>query len=210
MVPTRSTSSSSERAKESERCMVTISSKSAISYPLRSCAVLDELERSRRSVSSEPHGYIVWLGAGNKETEGITKNLWTVQTGLGNGPWGNNTNWGMPISLRDHRQPAFASSETVCRSITGVCPRTWTTSASTLWTARCIRRPKLWNMAYHWSLGDLQSEEIDQQGSRLKMQSRSATSGAAVRQRHLVATQASAGSMMRLVRAASLLRMRAT
>ena len=46
-------------------------------------------------------GFIVWVGQGNQLTEGITRNLWTTNLPLGTGPWGNRTNWGMPITLRD-------------------------------------------------------------------------------------------------------------
>ena len=46
-------------------------------------------------------GYIVWVGQGNQLTQGITNNLWRSRLDLGQGPWGNRTNWGMPIALRD-------------------------------------------------------------------------------------------------------------
>ena len=60
---------------------------------------------------------------------------------------------------------------------------------------------KLWNIAYHWSLGDFQSEEIDQSGKSVETRSRSDTTGAAVRPPPPAATPASAGSTMRSVRA---------
>jgi TonB-linked SusC/RagA family outer membrane protein len=111
-------------------------------------------------------GYIVWLGANNKETEGVTKNLWTAQTGLGNGPWGNNTNWGMPISLRD-----AANNPCFCKLGNGLPKYHWGLSQNMEYKRLSLyglldasMGQKLWNLAYHWSLGDLQSKEIDQTG----------------------------------------------
>ena len=115
-------------------------------------------------------GYIVWLGAGNKETEGLTRNLWTVRSGLGNGPWGNNTNWGMPITLRD-------STSNVCfcplgngmpKYHVGLSQNMEFGRISVYGLLDASRGQKLWNLAYHWSLGDFQSKEIDQTGASVE------------------------------------------
>jgi hypothetical protein len=111
-------------------------------------------------------GYIVWLGANNRETEGVTKNLWTARTGLGNGPWGNNTNWGMPISLRDSvNNPCF------CKLGNGMPKFHWGLAQNIEYKRLSLYGlldasvgQKLWNLGYHWSLGDLMSKEIDQSG----------------------------------------------
>jgi hypothetical protein len=109
-------------------------------------------------------GYIVWLGTGNQETEGITKNLWRAQTGLGNGPWGNNTNWGMPITLRDS-----TSNIAFVPLGNGLPKYHWGMSHNLEFGRFSVYGlldasigQKLWNIAYHWSLGDFQSKEIDQ------------------------------------------------
>jgi hypothetical protein len=115
-------------------------------------------------------GYIVWLGTGNQETEGITKNLWTAQTGLGNGPWGNNTNWGMPITLRDS-----TSNVAFVPLGNGMPKYHWGMShnmefgrVSVYGLLDASVGQKLWNIAYHWSLGDLLSGEIDQAGKSVE------------------------------------------
>jgi TonB-linked SusC/RagA family outer membrane protein len=109
-------------------------------------------------------GYIVWLGANNKETEGVTKNLWTAQTGLGNGPWGNNTNWGMPITLRDATSNvAFVPlGNGLPKFHWGVAQNVEFKRLSLYGLLDASVGQKLWNLGYHWSLGDLMSKEIDQ------------------------------------------------
>jgi TonB-linked SusC/RagA family outer membrane protein len=115
-------------------------------------------------------GYIVWVGAGNQLTEGVTKNLWRAQTGLGNGPWGNNTNWGMPITLRDSiNNIAFVPIGN------GLPKYHWGLSQSIDWKRLNLyglldasMGQKLWNIGYHWSLGDLQSAEVDQTGKSVE------------------------------------------
>ena len=115
-------------------------------------------------------GYIVWLGAGNKETEGITKNLWTSRLELGQGPWGNQTNWGMPITLRDStNNVAFVPLGN------GLPKYHWGMSHNMEYKRLSVYGlldasigQKLWNIAYHWSLGDFQSKEIDQNGKSVE------------------------------------------
>jgi hypothetical protein len=115
-------------------------------------------------------GYIVWLGAGNKETEGITKNLWTSRIELGQGPWGNQTNWGMPITLRD------STSNIAFVPIGNGLPKYhWGMSHNMEYKRVSVYGlldasigQKLWNIAYHWSLGDFHSKEIDQAGKSVE------------------------------------------
>lgn len=115
-------------------------------------------------------GYIVWLGAGNQETEGITKNLWTAQTGLGLGPWGNNSNWGMPISLRDSTNNiAFVPlGNGMPKYHWGLSQNMEFGRFSVYGLLDASVGQKLWNIAYHWSLGDFQSKEIDQTGKSVE------------------------------------------
>jgi hypothetical protein len=117
-----------------------------------------------------PQGYVAWVGAGNSFTEGITKNLWRARTGTGNGPWGNNTNWGMPITLRDSTNNiAFIPLGS------GLPNFHWGMSHNIDWNKFNVYGlldasigQKLWNIAYHWSLGDLQSADIDQYGKSVE------------------------------------------
>jgi TonB-linked SusC/RagA family outer membrane protein len=130
------------------------------------------MNRTDASAAYRPNseGYIVWLGAGNQETEGITKNLWTAQTGLGNGPWGNNTNWGMPITLRDS-----VSNIAFVPLGNGMPKYHWGMSHNVEFGRFSLYGlldasvgQKLWNIAYHWSLGDLLSGDIDQAGKSVE------------------------------------------
>lgn len=115
-------------------------------------------------------GYIVWVGPGNSLSEGITKNLWRARTGLGNGPWGNNTNWGMPITLRD------STSNIAFVPLGSGLPKLHLGISQTFDYKRfnvyglldSYFGQKLWNIAYHWSLGDLQSDIVDQNGKSVE------------------------------------------
>lgn len=117
-----------------------------------------------------PNGYITWYGAGNLPTEGITKNLWRAQIPQGSGPWGNATNWGMPITLRDSTSnPAFTAIGS------GLPKFHWGLSQNMdykrfnfygLLDAEVGRH--MWNIVEHWSLGDFQSDQIDQYGKSVE------------------------------------------
>ncbi len=74
-------------------------------YFLRNCAELPapyngDCGFSGASFQRNDEGWIVWVGAGNRPTEGITKNLWETQLPATSAPWGVALNWGMPIILR--------------------------------------------------------------------------------------------------------------
>jgi len=115
-------------------------------------------------------GLIVWVGAGNQLTEGITRNLWTTSLAQGTGPWGNRTTWGMPITLRD------STSNIATVPVGNGLPRYhWGLSQNLDWRKFSVyglldsyRGQKLWNIAYHWSLGDFQSKDIDQAGKTVE------------------------------------------
>jgi len=115
-------------------------------------------------------GFIVWVGAGNQLTEGITRNLWRAQLPLGTGPWGNRTNWGMPLALRD-------SNGAVANVPLGsALPKYhWGLSQSVDWKKFNVyglfdaaRGQKVFNVQYAWSLGDLTSGEVDQSGKSVE------------------------------------------
>jgi hypothetical protein len=115
-------------------------------------------------------GYIVWVGAGNTLQQGITNNLWRARSGLGNGPWGNNTNWGMPITLRD------STGNIAFVPLGNGLPKYHVALSQTVDYKRfnlyglldSYQGAKLWNIAYHWSLGDFQSDVIDQDESSVE------------------------------------------
>jgi len=115
-------------------------------------------------------GYIVWVGQGNQITEGITKNLWRARLETGQGPWGNRTNWGMPIALRD-------STNAIANVPVGnALPKYhWGLSHTIDWgrfnvygLLDAARGQKLFNIQRAWSLGDLQVEDVDQTGKTVE------------------------------------------
>ena len=118
------------------------------------------------SFRTNDQGFIVWVGQGNQLTEGITRNLWTTNLPLGTGPWGNRTNWGMPITLRD------STGNVATVPVGNGLPRYhWGMSQNLDWKKFNVyglldayRGQKLWNIAYHWSHGDFQSSDVDQTG----------------------------------------------
>lgn len=146
---------------------------------VRDCSQLPASFQSQCSMNSgdvsmayrpNSDGYIVWLGQGNLPTEGITKNLWRARTGLGNGPWGNNTNWGMPITLRD-----TSGAVSFVALGNGLPKYHWAMShtvdykrLSAFGLLDAYMGQKVWNIGYHWSLGDLQSAEVSQVGKSVE------------------------------------------
>jgi len=115
-------------------------------------------------------GFIVWVGAGNQLTEGITRNLWRAQLPLGTGPWGNRTNWGNPITLRDSTG-AIANVPLG----NGFPKYHWGLSQNVDWNRLNIyglldaaRGQKLFNVQWAWSHGDLTSEDVGQGGKTVE------------------------------------------
>lgn len=123
-------------------------------------------------------GYIAWLGVGNRETEGITRNLWRSQLPQGSstcgvtcsGPWGNATNWGMPITLRDSTTNiAFAKlGSGLPKFHWGLSQNIDYKRISLYGLLDASIGQHLWNIVEHWSLGDFQSSRVDQFGKSVE------------------------------------------
>ena len=68
---------------------------------LQSCSELHVSLRERcgegKDFQVNDQGWLVWVGAGNKPTEGITKNLWQTRLPATESPWGVPLSWGHPI-----------------------------------------------------------------------------------------------------------------
>jgi len=125
-------------------------------------------------------GFIVWVGEGHQQTEGITNNLWRARLPRGTAacvkakncatPWGNQVNWGMPITVRDSNN-AVASLP-----LGSALPKYhWGLSQSLDWKGFSLyglldaaRGQKIFNTQYAWSLGDLTSDIIDQTGKSVE------------------------------------------
>ena len=127
-------------------------------------------------------GFIVWVGAGNQLTEGITRNLWRAQIPQGSGPWGNRTNWGMPITMRCSDQPdrgicgKDSSSGLASVPLGNSFPRYhWGFSQNVDWKRLNLyglldatHGQKVWNVQWAWSHGDLTSIDVDQAGKTVE------------------------------------------
>jgi TonB-linked SusC/RagA family outer membrane protein len=123
-------------------------------------------------------GFIAWFGAGNRESDGITKNLWRSQLPQGSttclascsGPWGNNTNWGMPITLRDSTNSiAFAKlGNGLPKYHWGLSQNIDYKRVSLYGLLDASIGQHLWNIVEHWSLGDFQSSKVDQTGKSVE------------------------------------------
>ena len=115
-------------------------------------------------------GFVVWVGAGNQLTEGITRNLWRAQLPYGTGPWGNQTNWGNPITLRD------VNGKIANVPLGNGFPKYhWGLSQNLDWNRLNIyglldaaKGQKLFNVQYAWSHGDLTSGDVDQGGKSVE------------------------------------------
>jgi TonB-linked SusC/RagA family outer membrane protein len=117
-------------------------------------------------------GYVVWVGQGNLPSEGVTKNLWRAQIPLGQGPWGNRVNWGMPIIQRDETNGNNIRSVPLGR---GMPDYHWGLSQNIdfgrfnlygLFDAS--HGQKLFNIQYAWSLSDMMSDAVAQQGKSVE------------------------------------------
>ena len=121
-------------------------------------------------------GYIVWVGAGNKQSEGITRNLWMSQTQnvgtCNDSPWGCTTNvyssWGMPIILRDTAAASFGTA-TLTKNGSALPDYRWSLgqnfqykklSVYALFDA--VKGNNIWNEERQWSYGDLMHQDVDQ------------------------------------------------
>ena len=126
------------------------------------------------------NGYIVWVGEGFSQSEGITKNLWRAQLPRGTSacvaagncatPWGNQVNWGMPIVLRDSTNAVarFALGNALPKLHWGLSQNIDFKGFSLYGLLDAARGQKIWNVQYAWSLGDLTSDIIDQSGKSVE------------------------------------------
>lgn len=125
-------------------------------------------------------GYIVWVGEGHQQTEGITSNLWRARLPRGTAacvaagncetPWGNQVNWGMPIALRDSTNAiATVALGSALPDLHWGLSQTIDFKGFSLYgLLDAARGQKIWNVQYAWSLGDLTSDIVDQTGKSVE------------------------------------------
>ena len=122
-------------------------------------------------------GYIVWVGAGNQQTEGVTKNLWRARLPAAQAPWGTAASngaqtitWGMPILLRDSiGAPAtVALGQALPKFRWGFSQNFRYKRLSAYGLIDAAMGGKVYNLGYHWSLGDYMSGIVDQSGETIE------------------------------------------
>ena len=115
-------------------------------------------------------GYVVWTG-GHSQTDGITRNLWTAQLPGSQAPWGVQANWGMPMVVRDSATsgPGFLPLGN------GMPDYHLAWSHNVQWKKLGVFAlldgyygRDVWNLGYHWSLGDFMTQAQDQTGKSVE------------------------------------------
>jgi TonB-linked SusC/RagA family outer membrane protein len=143
---------------------------------LRSCDQLPGDFSNRCGVGTQfdfqpnDEGYIVWVGAGNHWSEGITRNLWAAQLPANQGPWSRPLHWGMPILLLD----SLGTPQQV--DLGSGLPKYRLGFSSTFNYRRFFAYAqadgsfgqRIWNQGRHWSLGDFMTSEVDQASKGLE------------------------------------------
>jgi len=147
---------------------------------IRNCSQLPAAFAAQCSMSSgdlssayrpNNEGYIVWVGQGNLPSEGVTKNLWRAQLPLGAGPWGNRVNWGMPIVQRDE-----ATGNVSNVAVGNGLPKYHWGLSQNIDIGRfniyglldASHGQKLFNIQEAWSLADMQSSVVNQEGKSVE------------------------------------------
>ena len=109
-------------------------------------------------------GFIVWVGAGNKLTEGVTRNLWMAELPAASAPWGVYESWGLPIILRDSTQTALLTPNGAA-----LPDYRWSLSQNVTWKklslyvlVDAVKGNNIWNEERQWSLGDFMHTDADQ------------------------------------------------
>ena len=115
-------------------------------------------------------GLIVYVGTGNTQQDGITKNLWYTRLPAASAPWGDKTgeplSWGMPILWRD------STGAVPVRKLGHALPDFhWSFSQNFNYKKLTVYAlldatigKSVWNEQRQWSLGDFQVAEADQNG----------------------------------------------
>lgn len=108
-------------------------------------------------------GFIVWTG-GRELTTGLTNNLWMSELPAASAPWGSSASWGMPILRRD---AAGNPAQVLLGNATPDFRLAWSNTVtmgrlSIYGLLDGAFGQKIWNQGYHWSLGDFQVREVDQ------------------------------------------------
>ena len=142
---------------------------------MRSCEQLPDPFRAQCGGSTSAFqlnddGYLVWVGDGNNPGMGITHNLWNAQLPGAQAPYGQVTNWGMPILVRE------ANGSPSLTPLGHALPDFRVGLANTLQFKRVSLYSlvegafgqSIWNQGRHWSYLDFLSDDIDQYGKSVE------------------------------------------
>jgi hypothetical protein len=141
----------------------------------------------RTAFQINDEGWLVWVGAGNSWTEGITRNLWeswvpgctrggsseVVCTDPANStltaPWGVALHWGMPIILRGNPDNATDAARVALGN--ALPDFRFAVTQHVRWRALTVYAlldasigQKVWNEGFHWAHLDFLSRDVDQDG----------------------------------------------
>jgi hypothetical protein len=122
------------------------------------------------SFQKNDEGYIVWVGAGNNPTMGITNNLWNTFLPAANGPWGVQANWGMPIVIRNEFSSALQRplGHTLPDYRVGLSQSVSYKRLSLYGLVEGAYGQSVYNLGRHWSYLDFLSHDVDQSGKTVQ------------------------------------------
>jgi TonB-linked SusC/RagA family outer membrane protein len=128
---------------------------------------------SGSSFQQNDEGWLVWVGAGNDPTMGITNNLWETTLPSSAAPWGVALNWGMPIVLRgdpnniqDARRVALGNALPDFRFAITQNVQFRRFNLYALLDAAIGQY--VWNEGFHWAHLDFLSADVDQVGKSVE------------------------------------------
>jgi TonB-linked SusC/RagA family outer membrane protein len=145
---------------------------------LKSCAQLpasfqSDCGGSNSSFQLNDEGWLVWVGANNNPSMGITDNLWGTTLAAGSAPWGVALSWGNPIILRGGGATGTGAQSVKLgnalpdfRFAVTQDARYKRFSAYILVDAAIGQ--KVWNQGFHWAHLDFLSADVDQVGKNVK------------------------------------------
>jgi len=124
---------------------------------------------SNSSFQLNDEGWLVWVGANNDPSMGITNNLWETQLPNAQAPWGVALNWGMPIMLRG--DPNSISDARRVPLGNALPDFRFAITQNFQWRGFSVYAlldasigQQVWNEGFHWAHLDFLSHDVDQVG----------------------------------------------
>jgi TonB-linked SusC/RagA family outer membrane protein len=122
------------------------------------------------SFQRNDEGYVVWVGAGNNPSMGITNNLWNTFLAPGQAPFGVQANWGMPIVIRNEFGGAIQRplGHPLPDWRMGVSQNVSYKRLSVYGLVEGAYGQSVYNAGRHWSYLDFLSHDVDQAGKSVQ------------------------------------------